>query len=452
MSSDAPGSRAVRLVRAERQQIQLIPVDPDELIAADDKARAIWEFVSGLDLTSYLAEIDSVEGGQGRPAYDPAILLSVWMLATVDGIGSARRLADLCSHHHRYMWLCGGVTPQYRTLSSFRTEHGEKLEELLSQSIASLQKVGLVRLERIAQDGMRVRASAGGGSFRRHGKLEELENGVRERLARLRAELDEDPAACSRRQAAARERGLEDRAARIAQARKAADELKRQRARQARKDGKRKKGKGDRGPDEGTRSTAKKTTEVRASATDPDARVMRFANGGFAPGYNAQFATDVESGVIVGVDASTSGSDRKQLVPMLEQIEKRTGLVPKVCLVDNGYAGIEDITKSEDMGCAVHAPPMKPRHGSRESTAPRKGDTEAVKSWRARMSSEEGRTLYKKRAEVAERVNAEARNRGLHSVSVRGRTKVLAVLQLFALVHNMMRTWALTAAATPSEA
>src|SRR6185369_7773746 len=127
-----------RVVRANRAQVLLQPTDLESLIPADHRARGVWEFVQGLDLSSFYEAIESVEGRAGRPAIDPAILLTLWLYATVEGIGSARALARLCDEHHAYQWICGGVSVEYRTLSDFRVKHVEKLDELLTLSVATL--------------------------------------------------------------------------------------------------------------------------------------------------------------------------------------------------------------------------------------------------------------------------------------------------------------------------
>ena len=173
---DSPFSAAApkpqpRLRCADRQI--LLPAMPlEDLLAPEHLARTVWEFVQGLDLTSLLESIRSVEGRPGRPAIDPQVLVALWLYATIEGIGSAREVAWLCSHHHGFRWLCGGVEVNYHTLADFRVAHLDFLDELLTHSVATLMEQDLVDLNRVAQDGMRVRASAGAASFRRRPTLE----------------------------------------------------------------------------------------------------------------------------------------------------------------------------------------------------------------------------------------------------------------------------------------
>jgi transposase len=382
--------------------------------------------VCGLDLSPWYESIRSVEGEAGRPAIDPAILLSLWIYATLEGVGSARAVARLCEQHDAYRWICGGVSVSYRTLAAFRVLHEEKLDALLTESVVQLVDAKLVRLDRIAQDGRRVRASAGAASFRRRPRLRELEREVRERVASLRRELEDDPAASSRRVKAAREQAARDRRERVQKALAKVRQLGREKP--AEKD------------------------KVRASTTDPEARVMKMADGGFRPAYNVQLATDVESQVVVGVEVTDAGTDTHQLVPMLEQIEKRHAHTPREVLVDGGYGSLDGIEAAEDRGCRVYAPPMKPRDSKRNPHRPLVGDSEHIARWRMRMGTASAKQKYKDRAATAECVNAQARNRGLLRLLVRGRKKARSVLLLYALAHNAMRSVALKQAAAEAPA
>lgn len=419
---------APRLRLAERHQGEYRLVVLDRLLPADHQVRVVWDYVCGLDLSAVLAKIQAVEGKPGRDTTDPRILLSLWLYATLEGIGSARELDRLCSEHLAFMWICGGVTVNYHLLADFRVAHGEVLDQLLTHSVAVLRSQGLVDLERVAQDGMRVRASAGASSFRRRDKLQGFLKEAEEQVKRLQTEQQGDTAAPSRKQQAARERAARERQERL---QRALEELaKVEAAREAREKGSKDK--------------------ARASTTDPEARKTKMADGGFRPAYNAQLATDTGSGIIVGVDMTNAVSDSGQMGPMLDQIEARHDKVPKEYLVDGGFATRDDITYAADEHqVTVYAPikeQQKKEEAGKDPFAPQKGDSEAVKAWRRRMGTEEAKTLYRLRAATAEWSNAQARNRGLYQVTVRGLAKVQAVLLLYALVHNLMQARALQAA------
>lgn len=193
---------APRVLMAQRNQIALRPMDLEATVGPEHAVRNVWAFVERLDLSALYAEIGSVEGGAGRSAIDPQILMALWLYATVDGVGSAREIERLTEAHDAYRWICGGVNVNHHTLSDFRCARVELLDELLTDSVAVLVDKGLVKLERVAQDGMRVRASAGAASFRRRSTLESCLEQARAQVQALKGEIDADPNAGNRRRRA----------------------------------------------------------------------------------------------------------------------------------------------------------------------------------------------------------------------------------------------------------
>lgn len=418
-SVDPPEARGVpRLVMPNRAQMELRTVDLESLLLPDHPARAVWEFVESLDLSPLHAKVQSVEGSAGRPAIDPRIYMALWLYATIEGVGSARALERLTRQHDAYRWILGGVSVNHHSLSDFRVQHGQFLDGVLTQSVAVLTKQGLVRLKRVSQDGIRVRASAGAASFRRQPSLERCLQEAKEQVKRLREELERDPEATNRRQVAAQQRAVEDRQRRV---KEALDQM----------------------PKVAAKKPATEQEKARVSTTDADARVMKMGDGGFRPAYNGQFAVDTETQIVVGVEVSNSGSDQGQLVPMLDQLQERYGVIPSESLVDGGFAGLKDIEKASELGTEVYAPVAKPKDKTRDPYVPLATDSPAIAQWRERMGTAEGKEIYKQRASSVECVNAQARNRGLHRLLVRGLPKVRAVLLWFAIAHNLMRTLSL---------
>jgi transposase len=399
--------------------MELRTMDLESLLGPGHAARAVWDFVESLDLSSLESQVESVEGKSGRPAIDPRILLALWLYATTEAVGSARALERLTQQHDAYRWICGGVRVNYHTLSDFRSGQGSFLDELLTQSVAVLMKQGLVKLERVAQDGIRVRANAGASSFRREPTLEQCLKEAQGQVERLRKELEADPVATSRRQAAARQRAAEERKRRVQEALAQM-------------------------PDAVSKKPKGKKDQARVSTTDADARVMKMGDGGFRPAFNGQFSVDTESQIVVGVDVSNHGSDQDKLVPMTEQLAERYGVIPAESLVDGGFAGLDDIEKASELGTKVYAPVSKPKKGSnRDPYEPLPTDHPRVAEWRRRMGTPEAKEIYKDRAASVECVNALARNRGLQRLLVRGKTKVRAALLWFAVAHNMIRSLSL---------
>lgn len=394
----------------------------DQMLPADHRARLVWDFVQSLNLESLYAGIEVTDDSPGRSATLPELLVSLWLLATLDGIGSARELERRCESDLPYLWLCGNVSVNHHTLSDFRVQHGEFLERVLIDTVASLVHSGLVPLEMISQDGMRVRANAGRSSFRRQPTLAALQQQAQAHVERLRKETESDSerqAGHARRQAA-RERVARERQERIKEALQQHELLSKQREQ-------RKKGDGD---------------ATRVSTTDPEARNMKMGNGGFDPAFNVQFATDVDTRVIVGVCVTNAGTDGAQLPPMLEQLHRDYGKNPQHVLVDGAYATKESVTTAEKRGTKVvsqvpRAEQMR-KHGNDPHT-PQYRDTPEYAAFRQRMALPEYQALYKQRSSVAEFPNADCRNRGLRQFRVRGLIKAQAVALWHALAFNFIR-------------
>ena len=418
-----------RLRWANRRQVEFRACAWDDLLPDDHQARVVWQFVEGLDLSPLLERIQSVAGEAGRPAIDPRILTSLWLYATLRAVGSARELDRRCGDHGElpFQWICGGVSVNYHTLSDFRTQHVEFLDGVLTQSVAALLEQELVEMDRVAQDGMRVRASAGAASFRRKPTLEECLAAAETQVEALKNELESDPSAASRREQSARKRAAEERRDRVQAAL-------------------------NRMPEAEAKKKKDEKEKARVSTTDPEATVMKMGDGGFRPSFNVQFATDTKTQVITGVEVTNCGSDQGEMLPMVEQLQERYDKVPDEYLVDGGFAKKDDIEQLDpdpdgdtSSGTTVYAPVPKPKKEVRDPHQPREGDSPKIAAWRTRMGTDEAKQIYKQRAATAECVNAIARNRGLRQFNVRGLLKAKAVILWYVIAHNLMRTVALRA-------
>ena len=427
--AEAPATRPdeARVVRPVRNQVQMVMQDLDASLPQDHPARAIWDMLERLDLGRFYVSIQSVQGGPGRPASDPAVLLGLWVYATVEGVGSARKLARLCQEHDGFRWLCGGVPVDYHLLSDFRREQREALDELLTQIVGVLIAEELVELKEVAQDGMRVRASAGSGSFRRKERLEQHLEAAREQVRRLADQREHPDPGVSKRERAARERAARERLEGVERALEQMPNAQAAKERQAKRAGK---------------ARRARLTGARVSTTDPEARVMKMTDGGFRPAYNVQLATDVASQVIVGVDVINRGTDQGEALAMEEQIARRTGCHPDAYLMDGGYVDLEDIQTLERRGTKVYAPPKE----SQKAVTWKLGTKPELIAWRERMDTPEGKAIYRHRASTAECVNALARARyGVQQFRVRGLSNVISVALVVAITHNLLRWGALTA-------
>ena len=413
-----------RLATADRTQVRVLMVDPDQLVPDDDPVRAVWIFVERLDLSAFYEPIKAVEGRAGRPPIDPKILMALWIQATLDGIGSAREVARMCEMHARYQWICGGVTPGYHRLSDFRSNSEQELDKLLTDTVAVMMHKNLVDLKRVAQDGMKVRASAGTGSFRSGKRLGELREIAEEQVRHLKEEIEQDGSAASRRREAARKRAAEDQLRRIDEALAELPDVQ-----------KRKKS-----------NNGKKKSEARTSTTDPEARVMKMADAGYRPALNVHMVTDTKTKVIAAVEVNNDGTDLRMAVPLAEQIYRRYEKNPSQWLEDGGCVTLDGINKLAERGISVIAPVRQPRRSGVKATEVRSTDSEAVADWRLRMETEEAKIIYKERGATAELVNAHARGHGLLQFLVRGIRKARSVMLLLAITHNMRRSWSLAVA------
>jgi transposase len=400
----------------------------EDVIPADHKARFVWNYVEKLDMSGFTTKIQSVAGNAGRPATDPRLLLALWLYATIEGIGSGRVIEIYCKDHSAFKWLCGDVHVNYHTLTDFRTGNKELLDDLLTQSVAVFLDQGLISLEAIAQDGIRVRANAGSSSFRRKETLEDNYLLAKLYVEQLISEQEAFPTEIADKKKARELRFAKEKEAQL---KKSLDQL--ELLKKIKIEAKKKQSK---------QLTEEEKKNLRVSLTDPLSRKMKMANGGFSPAYNAQIATDTKTQIIVGVSVVNAGSDAGQIIPMYEQITERFkdyNVKIHKWLADGGYKDVNDIDKMAllNPNCKIYMPPKNSQLD--ESYISKKTDSDPVKAWRTNMGTIEAKITYRDRASTAECVNAAARNRGLQQFSVRGTNQVTSVMLLFGITHNLMR-------------
>jgi len=434
------GLGAPRMWEPERDTIELRAMSLDSLIGGDHPARLIWAYVSRLDLRELEARIKAREGVAGHPAITPRLLLALWLYATSEGVVSARLLSRLCARDDVYRWLCGGIEVNHRTLGEFRVEHGELLNRLLAASVTALAAEGLIDLDMLAQDGVRVRAAAGASSFRRRGRLDEHIAAVKALLAELAKEADTDPAANEERLRKRRAQRAAERLSRLEAAVAKVAEIEAQRSK-----GKPQTGNepvvpppsGEDGAPPQPEDGKPQRKAIRASTTDPEARVIKMPDGGFRPAYNMQIASVAGEQIAVAVDVSTSSSDRGLARPMLEKIEATYGELPNQHLVDGGFSKNDDIEWAHGAGVAMLCPPIINKHNT-DPFAPREDDGPGISAWRKRMQGEVGKATYRERS-IHECINGRFRQWGLVQLTVRSRAKALVVLTWYALANNILQ-------------
>ncbi len=313
---------AARLKGIDRNQDYWGAVAIEELIPADHLARAIWEVTGKLDFSGFLKNNKSVEGKQGRERWDPRLLASVWVYAYSQGIGAAREIERQMEHEPGMRWLTGNGKVNYHSLSDFRVDHGEAVEKLFCELLGMLSREGLLDLSEVTQDGTKIRAAGGGSSLRRDKTLQEHIREAEEAVRKL-SQAEEAERVLSRKEAA-QKRAAEERKARLEQAVKELEEIRK------------------------SPSKRKKAEEARVSETEPEARVMKDGQGGYGLSYNVQTTTETKYGLLVSVGITQQGNDNYQLDPAMDRMEKQAGQKPSRVLVDGGFINAKTIEKMEE--------------------------------------------------------------------------------------------------------
>lgn len=421
-------SEGVRVIGPDRAQLRWDMVDLESQLPDDHRARLVWAFVIGLDLREFYHRIKARDATAGRPATDPQVVLAVWLYATLEGIGSARAVDRLCQQHAAYRWLCGGAPVNHDLLSGFRRENGVLLDRLLTQSVTGLIAEKLVTLEELAIDGTKVRARAGRGSLCQRKRLERIAQAVAERVAALKSELDTDPGGSERRRQQRALQAAEERAQRVERAHQKLTELAAEQAARAKT--------------HPTEEAAK--GEPKVSVSDPEARLMRLADGAAAPAWNVQVAT--AKGFIVAIDPTDRRKDSGLARSVVETVAERCGGAPKAVLADTTAMTRGDIVALAERypGITIYSPPPPERANItagalRKRRWKRRHEPPVIVAWRARMASDEGQEVYRRR-KLTERAHGIIKNRGMVRFLVHGRDKVRAVCLLQALALNL--SWA----------
>lgn len=467
--------RMPRLRPLDRKQMIFHPIEIDRLIPEDHEARAIWEIAGSLDLSCYYDDVDAREGKAGAPAFDPRLLISLWIYSYSKGISSSREIARLSEYNPAYQWLCGMRPVNYHTLADFRSAHETSLRRLFIDVLALLTSEGLVTLERVMHDGTRIKASAGKDTFRTQSSLREHLARAEEQVKAMEEIPEEEVMPRVRK---ARERSAKERAQRLLRALRQLDEIR----------------------------SPKRNTTVRVSTTDPECRIMSHSDGGLAPGYNVQISTDAKEKVIVAVDISQSASDQTLLPSALDRLQKSTASYPGQIVVDAGFTTREAIlaahTRGVDLigsfpdssgkmttlvragiseafyperfifdhernvyicpegnylhpngrtiytgktvfrykGKECYRCPSKPSccPASKRRSLTRTEDDPLVTTFREKMQTEEAKTIYRQRAEVAEFPNAWIKAKfGLRQFHLRGRVKAGMEALWVCLTYNI---------------
>ena len=332
-----------RLRPIDRKQMVLHPVEIERLIPLDHEARALWEFLGSLDLSSYHDHIESKEGKAGAPAFDPRLMVSIWLYSYSKGINSAREVAKLTEYHPAYQWLTGMRPINYHTLADFRSSYGKALSEIYIQTLAILSCEGLITMERVMHDGTKIKSSAGHKTFRSEKTLKKFLAEAKDQVNAMEEASEEE---MGLRRKKARERAARERKERLSHA---LQEIKKIVSRDKKKD-------------------------KRVSITDPESRIMKQPGGGFDLSYNLQVSTDAHEKAIVALSLSSSANDQTLLEHAMEVMEETTGN-PDQLVVDQGFTSRANILAADEKGIDLIGP-MPESSAGKATTLRMRGITE----------------------------------------------------------------------------
>lgn len=410
-----------KLKYAVRNQVEMQLECLDQQLPPEHLVRELWAYVEQMNVCGLLTNIESFSGKPGAPAFDPRTLICLWLYATTDGVSSARKLSRLCREHLVYRWICGGEEINYHTLSSFRSVCGLTLENLLVGTLAILHDEGFLDLQKlsVSHDGMRVRASAGKDSMHRRGKVESSLQQAKIYYDELQTLTDNETSdSINKRKKSARLRAAKERVERLEESLKTLETLE----------------------DNQRQRTDREVREPRVSTTDPDAAMLRMANGGKDVSHNIQFTVENKTRVVTSVYIAQGSSDTGTLVPAMIEHQRLHGQLPTQVLADRGFFKYKDIAYLEQRGTEVYLPDLYPDAKNRRVL---KSEQPYIEKWKQRIETDAAKELYKQRASTVEWVNACARNQGLQQLLLRGRSKVWITALWHALTHNLRRIFSL---------
>jgi len=408
------GGGKPRIEEPQRAQGEMLFEYPEDALEPSHPARVLWDVLGKMDLKAFSKGCVAVDGAAGRALKSPRMLLTLWLYALSQAVGSAREIARLVHSDVAYRWITGNVDISHQKLSQFRVGHGAALSELMTNILATLMHKGLLSLAVVAQDGTRTRAAASSPSFRTYGSLLQCREQAKLHIKAVLAAAD-DPE-YTRAQHAARAKAARDYQERVEAAIATVTELQSHRS-----------------PSD---------SSARASTTDAEARRMKMGDGGFRPAYNVQYAVAGSAmggpRTIVGVNVTNVGSDLGSMAPMVEQIEARTGQRPGALLADGGHVKAEDISATRSMGVDVLVPPQETAKAIEKLKA--EGADAQIIAWRERMDTDEAKQIYRARAGLVELANAHQKtHHGITQVLVRGVGKVTCVILLNAIGSNLLQ-------------
>jgi transposase len=451
-----------RFRNCDLNQAYLLPASLQDWLPEGHLARFVAEVVETLDLSGIYAKYEEGDG-RGLAAYDPRMMVRLLIYAYCRGVPGSRRIERATYEDVGFRYLAADQHPDHSTIADFRQEQRASLSQLFVQVLRLCQRAGLVKLGHVALDGTKVKANASKHKAMSYERMEETEKKLEEEVKALLAEAarvdaeedgkygkgkggDELPEELARR---------ESRLAKIREAKAALEEEAREAAKkkQAEVEGRlreREKQEEERGRKLGGRppqvanpEEAKPEPKAQRNFTDPDSRIMKDgATKEFVQGYNAQAAVDSQAQVIVAASVTQEANDKRQLVPMLEEVEVMTGSKPEQATADAGYFSEQSVGDAKLEGIDLLVAPDRQKHGEEVAcgTGPPQAEGGVAERMRQKLRTVEGRAVYKMRKAVVEPVFGQIKEaRGFRKFLLRGLEKVQAEWKLICATHNLWK-------------
>ncbi len=441
----------------DQRQTFLLPPSLDDWLPAEHTARFISETVdSALDLSFVY---DAYANATGAPPYDPAMMTKLLLYGYSIGVTSSREIERRCATDVAFRWLGANTAPDYRSISRFRRRHLGALEDLFTQVLVLCQRAGLVGLGRVALDGTKVRAAASrhkAMSYDRMGKrVEELRGEVKAMLAEAEAsDLKEDEEFGEDRRGDELPPELATRQARLAAILTAKEALEAEAREKAAKEAVKKAQVKGASPETAKRASEDAATSAAVNPraqrnfTDPDARIMKTADGSFHYCFNAQAVVDERAQVIIATSLVQDATDVHQLIPMIETATEQLGRAgvttsPRVLLADAGYCSADNLDATAHGPSEVLLATGRQQHGERVTDSPRgRIPTNATSRERMarRLRTKSGRVDYARRKVIVEPVFGQMKVRQhAGQFRLRGLEGAQGEWTLHAICHNLRK-------------
>lgn len=418
-------------------QAFLLPHSYAELVSDTDPVHAVRRALEAFDLSSFHEKLRAV---RGRPPYHPKAMAGLLLYGACRGVYASRRLQWACHHDLGFLYLMGGVQPDFHTICEFRQRFESELKGLFSQVLEMCRQAGLVRLGHVALDGTKVRANASKHKAMSYERLLSKRKSYEEEIARWferaeREDAEEDAAYGPDDDGFSLPEGWEEKLKRLGKVDDAAKRLEKEAQDKVVRAGK-------------DPSEANVHPKAQANFTDPESRIMHTPDG-FHQCYNAQAAVDSESQVIVAQEVSQAPPDVQRLRPMLQEVISRNRRIPRELSADAGYASEANFQALDDAG--VYAVIALRRYRRDEPPDADPAPARSSRRWPQRnlmrelLATQEGKDIYKLRKQTVEPVFGQIKAaRSFRQFLRRGLLAVQAEWSLVCTAHNLLKlgqTW-----------